>query len=159
MARADRILFVVDAACDPEAASFLAERDRLPAAIPVTLVFNKSDLVDHDALLEECEDPPRLWLSARTGSGLTLLRGHLKARIGFSIADAGNVSARQRHLDALTRARRHIEAAQEHLRTHRAGELMAQEFKEAQAALAEITGEFTSEDLLARIFASFCIGK
>ncbi len=74
-------------------------------------------------------------------------------------ADAGTVSARARHLDALARARRHVDAAEAQLRESRAGELVAEELRQAQGALGEITGTVTSEDLLGRIFASFCIGK
>jgi tRNA modification GTPase len=72
---------------------------------------------------------------------------------------AGTVSARQRHIDALERARRHVAEAERRLRDSRAGELVAEELRGAQEALNEITGEFTSEDLLGRIFGSFCIGK
>ena len=159
MTRADLILFVIDAARDLHAASFGAERDQLPGSVPVTLVFNKADLVEHQPELHADETPPRLWLSAKTGAGLNLLRDHLKTRMGFAATGAGNISARQRHLDALARARRYVESGREQLRAHRAGELMAEELRQAQAALGEITGEFTSEDLLTRIFTSFCIGK
>jgi tRNA modification GTPase len=79
--------------------------------------------------------------------------------MGFQGADAGTVSARRRHLDALARADRHLQEARRQLLEQRAGELMAEELRQAQQALAEITGEFTSDDLLGRIFASFCIGK
>jgi tRNA modification GTPase len=79
--------------------------------------------------------------------------------VGFMPTAAGSISARRRHLDALTRARRHVEMSAEQLRSRRAGELVAEELRVAQAALGEITGEFTSDDLLGRIFASFCIGK
>ncbi|MGB6449505.1 MAG: tRNA uridine-5-carboxymethylaminomethyl(34) synthesis GTPase MnmE, partial [Steroidobacteraceae bacterium] len=68
-------------------------------------------------------------------------------------------SARERHLEALARARLHVDAAARELAERRAGELVAQELREAQQALSEITGELTSEDLLGRIFSSFCVGK
>jgi tRNA modification GTPase len=159
MTRADLILFVIDAASDPQAASFQAERDRLPGSVPITLIFNKADLVGHQPEWQSAESPGRLWLSARTAAGLDLLREHLKAHMGFSISGAGNISARRRHLEALRRARGYVESGRERLRTNRAGELLAEELRHAHAALGEITGEFTSEDLLASIFASFCIGK
>jgi tRNA modification GTPase len=79
--------------------------------------------------------------------------------MGYQTLDAGTVSARQRHLDALTCARQHTEEAARHLQERRAGELVAEELRVAQQALNEITGEFTSDDLLGRIFSSFCIGK
>ena len=159
LARADRILFVVDAAADPEAHAFERERNALPPGLPVTLVLNKADLVEREPSLNAHSVPPRIWLSALTGSGLALLRAHLKMSVGFAATEAGSVSARRRHLDALARARRHVDLGREQLRTRRAGELMAEELRQAQAALGEITGEVTSDDLLGRIFATFCIGK
>lgn len=159
MTRADRVLFVVDSASDPDAASFARERAQLPVDVPVSVVMNKSDLVNHAPQLDCVSSPPRVRLSARTGAGLNLLREHLKQCMGFLPAEAGSISARPRHLDALTRARHHVEMGAQQLRRRRAGELLAEELRAAQAALAEITGEFTSEDLLGRIFSTFCIGK
>ncbi len=158
MSRADRILFVVDAAADGEARSFAAERERLPVAVPVTLILNKCDLTRTLPRLE-ASAPPRMHLSATSGAGVDLLREHLKESMGFLPAEAGSVSARRRHLDALARARRHVELGGEQLRDRRAGELMAEELRQAQIALGEITGVVTSDELLGRIFASFCIGK
>ena len=79
--------------------------------------------------------------------------------MGFQTLDSGTVSARQRHLDSLAVARRHVDDAAQLLRERRAGELVAEELRLAQQSLNEITGEFSSEDLLGRIFSSFCIGK
>lgn len=159
MTRADRILFVVDGAADPEAGAFERERATLSAGLPVTLILNKADLAGREPCLNARSPPPRIWLSALTGDGMNLLRTHLKASMGFAAADAGGISARRRHLDALARARRHVEAGRELLRARRAGELMAEELRQAQSALGEITGEFSSDELLGRIFATFCIGK
>jgi tRNA modification GTPase len=170
IARADRVLFVIDAAADPAAEAFRAERARLPAEVPVTLVLNKCDLVaagnEADVrkiaagnFSNEAVDPPRLYVSALTGAGLPELRAHLLGCTGFQSVDSGAVSARQRHLESLVRARMHTEEAQRQLTERRAGELVAEELRAAQQALGEITGEFTSDDLLGRIFASFCIGK
>lgn len=159
MTRADRILFVVDGAADPEANAFERERATLPDGLPVTLILNKADLVDREPALNARSVPPRVWMSALTGDGMELLRTHLKACMGFAAAETGNISARRRHLDALARARHHVDLGREQLRTRRAGELMAEELRQAQSALSEITGEFTSDDLLGRIFSTFCIGK
>jgi tRNA modification GTPase len=169
IARADRVLFVIDAAADPAAEAFGAERARLPAEVPVTLVLNKCDLVAAGNEAEvrkiatdfsnEAVGPPRLYVSALTGAGLPELRAHLLGCMGFQSVDSGAVSARQRHLESLARARAHTEEAQRQLTERRAGELVAEELRAAQQALGEITGEFTSDDLLGRIFASFCIGK
>jgi tRNA modification GTPase len=158
MARADRVLFVIDAADDAAGSSYAQARPHLPRGVPVTLLFNKCDLARGIPLDDTVSGPPRLAVSALTGAGLDALRAHLKACMGYSSVDAGTVSARQRHLDALARARRHVEAARE-LIERREGELVAQELRDAQQCLGEITGEVTAEDLLGRIFASFCVGK
>jgi tRNA modification GTPase len=159
MQRANRVLFVIDAAADPAAKAFLEERSRLPSDVPVTLVFNKCDQAVGLPVADTISGPPRVTLSALTGEGLKALRTHLKTCMGYQTLDGGTVSARQRHLDALTRARGHTEEAARQLQERRAGELVAEELRVAQQALNEITGEFTSDDLLGRIFSSFCIGK
>jgi tRNA modification GTPase len=159
MQRADRVLFVIDAVDDPAAHAFAEQRARLPADVPVTLVFNKCDLAVGLPVADTVSGPPQLSLSALTGEGLPQLRAHLKQVMGYHSADSGTVSARRRHLEALGRARQYTDAAQRLLTERRAGELVAEELRGAQQALAEVTGEFTSDDLLARIFAGFCIGK
>jgi len=158
MTRADRILYVVDGELRPDPADVERELANLPQDVPVTLVINKIDLLAMTSRYEQSQ-PPRLYVSAITGEGIDLLREHLKECMGFQGADSGTVSARRRHLDALTRADCHLQEARRQLLDQRAGELMAEELRQAQRALAEITGEFTSDDLLGRIFSSFCIGK
>ena len=159
MHRADRLLFVIDLIEDPLGHAYEEERPRLPSDVPVTLVFNKCDCAVGRPVADTTAGPPRITLSAHTGEGLAALRAHLKLCMGYQTLDAGTVSARQRHLDALARARRHTEEAARQLQERRAGELVAEELRVAQQALNEITGEFTSDDLLGRIFSSFCIGK
>jgi tRNA modification GTPase len=158
LARADRVLFVVDAADPAAVAGIGTDLAALPTDAPRTVVFNKIDRLDGEPRLEQ-GDPPRIQLSAATGAGLELLRAHLKDCVGFHPAGAGVLSARARHLDALRRARAHVEEAHRLLSERHAGELVAQELTDAQRQLGEITGEVTSDDLLGRIFASFCIGK
>ena len=159
MQRADRVLFVIDAVADPGARGFAEQRARLPADVPVTLVFNKCDLSAGLPVADTFSGPPRLTVSALTGTGLDALRAHLKQVMGYHSAAAGTVSARARHLEALAQARAHTEAAARQLTESRAGELVAEELRAAQQCLSQITGEFTSDDLLGRIFAGFCIGK
>jgi tRNA modification GTPase len=156
MQRADRVLFVIDTHADPSGAAFSAERGRLPVDVPVTLVFNKCDLA---APLPVAGHRPCFVLSAYTGAGLDQLRAHLKECMGYQGVDGGTISARRRHLEALMRAQQHTADAAAQLTERRAGELVAEELRAAQQALNEITGEFTSDDLLGRIFAGFCIGK
>jgi tRNA modification GTPase len=164
IARADRVLYIVDAGIagtqdEKDSAHWAAELEQLPAEVPVTLVFNKIDLTGAPAQLDETARPPRVFLSARTGSGLELLRNHLKASAGYRESESSAFAARRRHLDALSRARQHVQNAAEILSSTRAFELFAEDLRLAQHALGEITGEFTSEDLLGEIFGSFCIGK
>jgi tRNA modification GTPase len=164
MVRADRILFVIDAAADPAASSYEAERTRLPSQVPVTLVFNKVDLCAPGTAGAPTRPAPApgvttLRLSARTGEGLEALREHLKASLGFTQAGEGILSARARHLEALERCRLCLEAAREQLAGRGARELVAEELRRARQALGEIIGEESSDELLGRIFASFCIGK
>ncbi len=134
---------------------------RLPERIPVTIVRNKIDLIDHQPMLEVDENTQRtvVWLSAKHHQGLNLLREHLKAEMGFSQTEEGVFMARKRHLDALEEALSWVKNGQEQLEGFAAGELLAEDLRLAQQALSKITGRFTSDDLLGRIFTSFCIGK
>ncbi len=169
IARADRVLYILDAATAGNAAASGAlatpatldepELEGLPAGVPITLVFNKIDLSGAAPALDVASVPPRVFISALTGAGIPLLRHHLKVAAGYLDSDCGALSARRRHLDALTRAREHVQCAANTLSSTRAFELFAEDLRLAQHALGEITGEFTSEDLLGEIFGSFCIGK
>jgi tRNA modification GTPase len=159
MSRADRVLFVIDCGDDPQALAFEEQRPRLPADVPVTLVFNKIDIGAGLPVSDTISGPPRVHVSARTGKGLDSLRAHLKDSVSFQTAGNGSISARRRHLEALARARGHVESGASQLQERRAGELVAEELRLAQQALDEITGIFTADDLLGRIFGSFCIGK
>jgi tRNA modification GTPase len=156
--RADRVLFVVDASDEQAVAGIETDLAALPTGAPRTLVFNKIDRVAGGPQLEP-GGTARVSLSAATGAGLDLLRQHLKDCVGFHPADSSVWSARARHLDALRRARSHVEEAHRLLIERHAGELVAQELTDAQVQLGEITGQVTSDDLLGRIFGSFCIGK
>jgi tRNA modification GTPase len=159
MAQADRILFVIDSAADPDGRSYAAERERLPAAVPVTLVFNKIDLAASGAS-QAPGGSDAIRLCARTGEGLEALRAHLKHCVGQAqSAGGGTISARSRHLEALDRSSAHLDAALECLTLRRARELGAEELRRSQQALGEIIGAQTTDELLGRIFASFCIGK
>jgi tRNA modification GTPase len=158
MTRADRILYVIDTTRQPDDETIEREIRGLPAEVPVSLILNKIDLAGARSRYEQSQ-PARLYLSATTGEGVDLLREHLKECMGFQGADAGTISARRRHLDALGRADEYLRLAESALVERRAGELMAEELRRAQQCLSEITGEFTSDDLLGRIFSSFCIGK
>ena len=160
--QADRVLFMVDSTTTNETnpeklwPEFI---ERLPKNIPVTVIRNKADLTGEALGYSEEEGYALIQLSARTGEGVTLLREHLKQAMGFSSSTEGGFLARRRHLQALEKASEHLNNGQYQLITFHAGELLAEELRLAQEALSEITGQFTSDDLLGRIFSSFCIGK
>ncbi|NUF48404.1 tRNA uridine-5-carboxymethylaminomethyl(34) synthesis GTPase MnmE [Gilliamella sp. ESL0250] len=160
--QADRVLFMVDSTTtietNPEKLwpEFI---ERLPKQMPVTVIRNKADLTGEALGYSEVNGYSLIQLSARTGEGMTLLRDHLKQVMGFSSSTEGGFLARRRHLQALEKAAEHLNNGKYQLITFHAGELLAEELRLAQEALSEITGEFTSDDLLGRIFSSFCIGK
>lgn len=155
--RADHALWVFDGASDSGATGLAAAG--LPDGLAVTRVRNKADLTAHPPGLQQLADGPEISLSAKTGAGVDALRSYLKGLVAFEGSGDGDFSARRRHLDAITRASRALMAGQSALTEGRAGELLAEDLRHAQLALAEITGEFTADDLLGRIFSSFCIGK
>lgn len=154
---ADHVLLVVD-----DALGFTAEDQRIlaqfPAKLAASVVYNKIDLTGRIPETGQSGAVSHVALSAKTGEGMELLYAHLKNAAGFHAAGDDTFMARRRHLDALERTHTHLNAAEKHLREC-AGELLAEELRLAQLCLGEITGEFTSEDLLSRIFSSFCIGK
>ena len=151
--QADRILWLQDVR-DGEDAARAAAYEAFGDSELITIVLNKIDLLD---LQPSHTGTECLHISALTGEGVDALIAHLKATAGWREGTEGAFTARRRHLDALERARAHLAAAREPLATQ--SELAAEELRMAQAALSEITGEFTSDDLLGEIFSSFCIGK
>lgn len=160
---ADRILLVVDAhsaeANDPFALwpEFL---DSTPNPEKVTLIRNKVDLSGEPiAMHSNVDGHITINLCARSGEGLELLREHLKSCMGYNQTVESSFSARRRHLDALQHAETYLENGYQQLTQASAGELLAEDLRMAQQALGEITGEFSADDLLGRIFSSFCIGK
>jgi tRNA modification GTPase len=157
MARADRILYLVDVADAAARAALPDELARLPVGVASTVVYAKADL--GDAARDVAVPATTLHVSARTGAGLQALRAHLKDALGFAPPEGGTFSVRRRHLEALRGARAHVVAAREQLGRGNETELVAEELRLAHERVGEITGSFTSEDLLGRIFASFCIGK
>lgn len=132
--------------------------DRLPAGIPVVWVYNKVDLLDRDAGVTEESDTGevRIWLSARTGAGLDLLKNTLLKIAGWENSGEDVFLARERHIEALRAASAHLLQAQDvYVQT----ELLAEELRLAQESVNMITGEFGADDLLGVIFSRFCIGK
>lgn len=148
--KADRVLFVADINDEDQ-----AMMQTLPADIGSTTIYNKIDKVNRKAEISGHE----IYLSAKTGEGIDLLKQHLKDCMGYQQKTEGQFIARRRHLDAIGTAEEHLEIAEINLHELKAGELLAEELRISQEALSSITGEFSSDDLLGRIFSDFCIGK
>ena len=158
---ADRILLLVDASESagtepdqiwPELMHRLVDRQN------ITVVRNKIDKTGETAGFTASE-PPVLRLSVQQGEGIEALRSHLKQLMGFTGNHESGFIARRRHLDALAVAEAALDSGLAQLLGPAAGELLAEDLRFAQNALNEITGEFSPDDLLGRIFSSFCIGK
>jgi len=159
---ADRILFMLDATTS-EAENpreiwpdFI---DKLPDNVGLTVVRNKADLTGESLDISESNGHPVYRISAKTGLGVEQLKQHLKDIMGYQGNTEGGFMARRRHLEAIDHAEQHLLEGKLQLEEYKAGELLAEELRLTQQYLSEITGEFTSDDLLGRIFSSFCIGK
>jgi tRNA modification GTPase len=153
--RADVVMLVTDA---EHAQDDLAWLDDLPSSVERIVIVNKIDLGDTRARAEKRADAFWLWLSVKTNAGLESLRDHLKQLAGSGSGE-GAFSARRRHVLALEQVAAHLDHTAHVLTDTHAGELAAEELRHAQHALGEITGTYTSDDLLGAIFSSFCIGK
>ncbi len=151
LASADAVLWIQDAT---DAAQEQPKED-LPDGVPVTIVHNKIDLTGNPAGLVDSE----VWLSAQTGEGVDALRQRIRGLAGYEGRGEGAFTARRRHVRALRRAAGHFEAGRRALAETKAGELLAEELRLSQQTLGEITGAFTADDLLGKIFSEFCIGK
>ena len=159
--QADAVLFLHDltriqqpdyAQADADIAHTLQQR--LPAGVPVIDLWNKADAAN------AVPDATGLVLSAKTGDGLQALRQRLLHEAGWQQAPEGLFIARERHVQALQRVSEHLSLAHEHLQAQAQSlDLLAEELRQAQNALGEITGEFSADDLLGVIFSKFCIGK
>ncbi|APF04691.1 TPA: tRNA uridine-5-carboxymethylaminomethyl(34) synthesis GTPase MnmE [Legionella pneumophila] len=153
--RADCVLLVVDINNPDQQNSLLNElKLTLPNKVPIITVYNKIDTTKFSA---KC-DKQTVYLSAKTGEGMSELKKVIKQVVGYQPAE-GQFLARRRHLQALDEAKTLLLNGQAQLTNHKAGELLAEDLRLAHQMLCEITGEFTSDDLLGKIFSSFCIGK
>ena len=151
--KADRILFVVDIKDNDKTVL-----ETLPQGIGITTIFNKIDTENRSPEITE-NKKTKIYLSAKTGDGIDLLKQHLKNCMGYQQKTEGQFIARRRHLDAIDKTEQHLKIADKNLHQLKAGELLAEELRLAQEVLSSITGEFSSDDLLGRIFSDFCIGK
>ena len=168
ISQAQGVLLVVDASTANDEsihAQMQSIKELISDGIPIILVLNKMDLLEGSPkdnhvleILRYAQDD-MVRISALTQQGIDRLKTELKKLAGVQSNLEGCFLARRRHLDAIARAKTFIAKAQEQLIEHKAGELLAEDLRYAQQALSEITGAFTADDLLGKIFGSFCIGK
>lgn len=152
---ADLVLLVIDATQGEN------ESDRkilqgLPSSLPCIKVMNKIDLLARAAAREQRDNTTRIWLSAKSGAGVDLLRKSLLEAVGWDGGGEGVFIARERHLRAIEQAQAYLLRAGNHRDEL---ELFAEELRLAQQSLSTITGAYTADDLLGEIFSRFCIGK
>ena len=159
---ADQILMVIDESqiTDPHSVKINQQLlQQFPKSIDITLIHNKIDRTGKSPQIIKGEHRTEVYLSAKETHGIDLLKEHLKQCMGYQSAGEGSFMARRRHLEAINKAIQSVENGLSQLQEYAAGELLAEELRLAQNYLSEITGEFSSDDLLGRIFTSFCIGK
>jgi tRNA modification GTPase len=152
--QADKILLLIDST-NSEIDSII---NSLPDNLNITKIFNKIDLLGKEPKIIESQDGTHIYLSVKKRLGLDLLTDHLKKSVGFNGETDNVFIARKRHIDALRQGQEFVESAIVQLQ-NQASELVAEDLRQAQNSLAEITGAFSSDDLLGKIFSSFCIGK
>lgn len=159
MEKADRLLLLIDHQEYSQLDSLLAEvKKQIPTNLPITIICNKIDLTQQSAGMNVINEHDVIFLSAKNMDGLQILQQYLKDISGFQATESQFI-ARRRHLDALNKALNAIETGKDQLLLSAAGELLAEDLRQAQESLSEITGRFTADDLLGKIFSSFCIGK
>jgi tRNA modification GTPase len=160
MAQADAVLLVIDGEqwfAEPDMRQQVAQLlTKLPEAKRVALILNKMDLTSQPCGIRQELNLPCIALSAKTGEGIEHLHQFIVQSAGANMPPESLFMARKRHLQALEQAMTHLRQGQQQLAN---GELLAEECRLAQQALAQITGEFTADDLLGKIFSTFCIGK
>jgi len=151
---ADGVLWIKDAS-ESEGGS---PEEKIPEDVPVIILRNKIDITGDDAGPLE-DDAHTLNVSAKSGAGIDDLRETIRKLAGYKDLGEGAFTARRRHVDAIALATKRFERGKEALDKNKAGELFAEDLRLSHEALGEITGSFTSDDLLGRIFSEFCIGK
>jgi tRNA modification GTPase len=134
--------------------------EALPPKCPILEVINKSDLIRGNSALGEGDATGPLFISAKTGAGIDVLKQKILHLVGWNGAQEGAIVARRRHLDCIERAAEHIDKSEQFAANGNSSlELFAEELFLAQNQLGQITGKLLPDDLLGKIFSQFCIGK
>jgi len=164
METADRILLLIDDSASPadkekqSLINSIRQNENLEQT-PITIVYNKCDLSGITPVMSLGEESASIHLSAKNGDGIELLKDHLKTCMGYGGSTEGRFSARRRHLYSLQNAANYLSAGRLQLTQLGAGELLAEDLRQCQKSLGEITGAVSSDALLGKIFSNFCIGK
>jgi tRNA modification GTPase len=153
--KADKILFLIDGERKNKIEDLLKNVKNIP---PIMMVKNKIDLTEEKPRIAKENGLTTVYLSAKTGDGIDLLKQQLKIEAGLNKHTECQFLARRRHLAALNQAKEYLYEAERQF-NHRIIELLAENLRLAQEAISQITGEFTTEDLLSQIFSTFCVGK
>ena len=155
---ADLVLLLVDSSASRETDPDILWQDISQYTRPRAKTLVVQNKIDQSRIAAS-NSPQLVAVSAKTGSGLDALKNTLKTLAGVENTSEGIFSARTRHIDALLRAEQLLQESEQRFLSTGAGELLAEDLKLAQRHLDEITGQFSSDELLGRIFSSFCIGK
>ncbi|AEI74680.1 tRNA modification GTPase MnmE [Candidatus Moranella endobia PCVAL] len=163
--KADHVLLIIDSTTTPtpiiDQYIYWSIIDCLPTNIPITIIRNKADITGEKICISEIKGYPIITISAKINLGVDFLLTYLHKIIGFTSSTEGIFLARRRHLDALETAAKYLGQCKLKLTNYYANEieLLAEDLRLAQQALSEITGEFSSDNLIKKIFSTFCIGK
>lgn len=157
IAESDHVLLIIDATKEQDLEDILSKEGLLNLQEDkLSVIYNKLDLVKSK---QGITPENKLFISAKRGLGIDLLKQHIREKAGYQTEDNNVYSARNRHIQAIDSASKAIENGKQQLITIQAGELLAEELYQAQQYLNTITGAFTPDDLLGEIFSNFCIGK
>lgn len=159
MQQADVILVLIDASDCAEKMDLQSITKQVTPNTPILVVKNKIDLTQENPSVISENNTVEIKISIKNNAGLDLLKNEIKKIAGLQSTEISGFIARRRHIDAIDRVLQLLLHGQVQLMDNRAGELLAEDLRQAQLALSEITGEFSSDDLLGKIFSSFCIGK
>ena len=159
---ADHLVFVVDGTTTTETNPHILFPEcikDLPKHVSLLVLYNKIDCLNLKAKRLEYPGYTVIFTSVKTGEGLCLLQEELRQMTGLATTPENVFMARRRHVEALIRVKECLKLGEEQLSKFKAGELLAEELRQAQLALDEVTGKFTTDDLLGKIFSEFCVGK